>query len=122
MIGAACSGVTKRGVPSTKMKPSASAPASTASRASSGLVIPQILTLVTERQLPDLGGHVAGPHESLADEDGVRARRHYGAHLRGGEKAALAHHDWPGRDQRKQLECRLHSRLERVQVAVVDPE
>src|SRR6267378_2763133 len=45
-IGATCSGVTKRGVFSTKMKPSASAPASTAVSASSRLVMPQILTRV----------------------------------------------------------------------------
>src|SRR6267143_6676584 len=45
-IGATCSGVTKRGVFSTKMKPSASTPASTAVSASSRLVMPQILTRV----------------------------------------------------------------------------
>src|SRR2546426_288437 len=45
-IGATCSGVTKRGVFSTKMNPRASAPASTAVNASSALVMPQILTLV----------------------------------------------------------------------------
>ena len=45
-IGATCSGVTKRGVPSTKMKPRASAPASTAVRASASVVIPQIFTRV----------------------------------------------------------------------------
>src|SRR5262245_51023329 len=45
-IGATCSGVTKRGVFSTKMKPTASAPASTAVMASSRLVIPQIFTRV----------------------------------------------------------------------------
>src|SRR5712691_9880665 len=45
-IGATCSGVTKRGVFSTKMNPRASAPASTAVNASSRLVMPQILTLI----------------------------------------------------------------------------
>src|SRR3989442_5119392 len=45
-IGATCSGVTKRGVFSTKMNPRASAPASTAVSASSTFVIPQILTLI----------------------------------------------------------------------------
>src|SRR5262245_57538968 len=45
-IGATLSGVTKRGVFSTKMKPSASAPASTAVSASSRFVMPQILTRV----------------------------------------------------------------------------
>src|SRR5438093_1076126 len=45
-IGATCSGVTKRGVFSTKMNPRASAPASTAVNASSALVMPQILTLI----------------------------------------------------------------------------
>src|SRR5258705_6992470 len=45
-IGATCAGVTKRGVFSTKMKPSASAPASTAVFASSRLVMPQIFTRV----------------------------------------------------------------------------
>ena len=78
MIAAAAAGSMKRGVPSTKMKPSASAPASTASRASATLVIPQTFTLITstvlERQLPHLGRHVGGPHETFADEDGVRAR------------------------------------------------
>src|SRR5207248_1478138 len=46
-IDATCSGVTNRGVFSTKMKPSASAPARTARRASSRLVMPQIFTRVT---------------------------------------------------------------------------
>src|SRR6266498_4179875 len=61
MIRAAASGVTKRGVPSTKMKPRASAPASTLSRASSMLVMPQIFTLtisgpaLPEQKLPHLG-------------------------------------------------------------------
>src|SRR5204863_77375 len=54
MIGAACSGVTNRGVPSTKMKPRASAPASTATLASSRFVIPQTLTLTIERALAEL--------------------------------------------------------------------
>src|SRR5438046_630076 len=44
MMGVACSGVTKRGVFSTKMKPSASAPASTAGIASRRFVMPQSLT------------------------------------------------------------------------------
>src|SRR5262249_3723254 len=43
-IGATFSGVMKRGVFSTKMNPSASAPASTAMSASSRLVMPQIFT------------------------------------------------------------------------------
>src|SRR5207245_7001081 len=45
-MGAPCSGVTKRGVPSTQMKPSASAPASTAVMASWTFVMPQILTRI----------------------------------------------------------------------------
>src|ERR1700693_4945830 len=91
MIAAAAAGSMKRGVPSTKMKPSASAPASTATRASATLVIPQTFTLVNsalpswlrpsartatprsqERQLAHLGLHVGGAHEPFADEDGVR--------------------------------------------------
>src|SRR5262244_1527765 len=71
-IDATCSGVTKRGVFSTKMKPSASAPASTAVRASSRVVMPQILTLTIESQLADLGGNVVRLHEALAHEDGAR--------------------------------------------------
>src|SRR5207245_10562145 len=79
---------------STKMNPSASAPASTAVIASSRLVIPQIFTLTIElcrrgrrsarsrridalaleRQLPDPGADVAGRDESLADEDRVGPR------------------------------------------------
>src|SRR3989442_11271722 len=46
MMGVACSGVTKRGVFSTKMKPSASAPASTAVIASRRFVMPQTLTRI----------------------------------------------------------------------------
>src|SRR5439155_430481 len=56
-IGATFSGVTKRGVFSTKMKPSASAPASTAVIASSRLVMPQILT----RVIDEWGGRDAPP-------------------------------------------------------------
>src|SRR5437870_6587157 len=57
-IGATCAGVTKRGVFSTKMKPSASAPASTAVSASSRLVMPQILTRVV---IVEWGGRDAPP-------------------------------------------------------------
>src|SRR5439155_24706779 len=57
-IGATCSGVMKRGVFSTKMKPSASAPASTAVSASSRLVMPQILTRVV---IVEWGGRDAPP-------------------------------------------------------------
>src|SRR3989454_7747349 len=57
-IGATCSGVTKRGVFSTKMNPRASAPASTAVNASSALVMPQILTLI----ISAWGGAGRPPH------------------------------------------------------------
>src|SRR5262249_11700465 len=56
-MGATVSGVTKRGVVSTKMKPSASAPASTAVIASSRFVMPQILT----RVIDEWGGRDAPP-------------------------------------------------------------
>src|SRR5262245_39391754 len=79
MIAAATSGATYRGVPSTKMKPRASAPAATLARASSALVIPQIFTLTTpsplEQELAHLGPDIGGPHEPLADQYGMSAGR-----------------------------------------------
>src|SRR2546426_2709375 len=60
-IGATCSGVTKRGVFSTKMNPRASAPASTAVNASSRLVMPQILTLVISTSLVHGWGETPPP-------------------------------------------------------------
>ena len=82
MIGATCSGVTKRGVFSTKMKPRASAPASTATFASSGLVMPQILILTTQPQLPNFRPHVRRPHQPLAHQHRVGAGRHHAPHVR----------------------------------------
>src|SRR3990167_8967968 len=211
-IAATCSGVTKRGVPSTKMKPRASAPASTAVSASPRFVIPQIFTRVmralsmhgwgetpppcppgrfmhgwgetpppmsprtfhawvgrdappmsprtlhawvgrgappmsppracsharssrmspasrafrvtrpTQRQFPDLGGDVRRPHQALADQHGVDAGGDDAPHVGGGEEPALAHHDRPRRDQRRQLERGLEARLEGGEVAVVDAD
>src|SRR5207253_1461185 len=174
-IGATCSGVMKRGVFSTKMKPSASAPASTAVSASSRLVMPQILTRVvivewggrdappisppvrgaprscvqsaspvrgawclrgrpalsascvrrsrvSQRQLAELGGDVGGADEAFADEDRVGAGRGDLANVGAGEEAALADHDRTRRDQRQELERRRDARLERGQIAVVDPD
>src|SRR6267378_3348939 len=100
MIGAACSGVTNRGVPSTKMKPRASAPASTATLASSRFVIPQTLTLTIERELPELRPDVDGADEPLADEHGVGARVDHAPDLVAGEEPALAHDDRPRRGGR----------------------
>src|SRR5204863_9026285 len=77
-IGATCSGVTKRGVFSTKMKPSASAPASTHIRASFTFVMPQIFTRViptsSQRELAHRGAHVLRLHEAFAHQHRVRAR------------------------------------------------
>src|SRR3990167_6352457 len=121
MMGAACSGVTKRGVPSTKMKPSASAPAWTAVSASSRRVIPQTLTLTT-RELVNLGRDVAGSDEALAPEHGGGGGRRDPADLGAGEEPALAHDDGPRRNQRQELERRLDPRRERPEVAVVEAE
>src|ERR1043166_9588151 len=69
MMGAACSGVTKRGVFSTKMKPSASAPASTAVIASRRFVMPQTLT----RIMNNVGGETPPPFPPrLARSDSER--------------------------------------------------
>src|SRR6266511_1115195 len=110
MIRAAASGVTKRGVPSTKMKPRASAPASTLSRASSMLVMPQIFTLtisgpvLREQKLPHLGAYV-GRDDAL--------------NIRAGRDPALADRHWAGRDERQQTERGRENRLERLEIAVV---
>src|SRR3972149_6666946 len=104
MIAAAWAGVTWRGVPSTKMNPRASAPASQQSRASSALVIPQILIRiisgVPQRELADLGGTGPRSHEPLAHQDRVRARRHDPLDILAREDAALAHGDMTGRHER----------------------
>src|SRR5438093_808090 len=188
-IGATFSGVTKRGVFSTKMKPSASAPASTAVIASSRLVMPQILTRVIDEwggrdappisppargapgsrvplapwcapggaapgsrvplapwcapgggapgsrvllapcssrvhqgQLSDLRGNVGRADEALADEDRVGAGDDDLADVGRGEEAALADHDRAERDQRQELERGRDPRLERSEIAVVDPD
>src|SRR5436309_2539735 len=69
MMGVACSGVTKRGVFSTKMKPSASAPASTAVIASRRFVMPQTLT----RIMNNGGGETPAPFPPrLARSDSER--------------------------------------------------
>src|SRR5206468_1327292 len=84
-IDATCSGVTNRGVFSTKMKPSASAPACTAIRASSRLVMPQILTrIIVEwvgrdappisppiRAAPDSASPISRPIRAAPDSLGV---------------------------------------------------
>src|SRR5947199_215118 len=171
-IGATWAGVTKRGVFSTKMKPSASAPASTAVIASSRLVMPQILTRVIDEwggrdappisppargapgsrvplapwcapgggapgsrvplapccsrvhqgQLSDLRGNVGRADEALADEDRVGAGDDDLADVGRGEEAALADHDRAERDQRQELERGRDPRLERSEIAVVDPD
>src|SRR5437867_7082719 len=220
-IGATFSGVTKRGVFSTKMKPSASAPASTAVIASSRLVMPQILTRVIDEwggrdappisppargapgsrvllapwcapggaapgsrvplapwcapggaapgsrvppapwcalggaapgsrvllaprcfrgapgsrvllapcssrvhqgQLSDLRGNVGRADEALADEDRVGAGDDDLADVGRGEEAALADHDRAERDQRQELERGRDPRLERSEIAGVDPD
>src|SRR5882672_9833897 len=177
-------GVTQRGVFSTKMNPRASAPASTATSASSRLVMPQIFTRVIaewvgrdappispptrvaraqpappispptrvaraqpaapispptraaagllsgsfcllrilKRQLADLGGDVAGADESFADQHGVGAGGDDPADVGAGEEAALADDDGAGRDRRRERERRFEARLERGQVAIVDPD
>src|SRR5439155_1416846 len=61
-IGATRSGVTKRGVSSTKMNPSASAPASTAVIASSRRVIPQTFTRTIFMDSPRLRPRLARPY------------------------------------------------------------
>src|SRR5262249_51288705 len=151
-IAAACSGVTKRGVFSTKMKPSASAPACTAIRASSTLVMPQILTRVIiewvgrgappisppihgapdapsvstphsrQRQLADLRADIGGLHQSLADQHGMRASIDDPAHVVAGEESALAHDRRPRRDLRQQRQRRLDARLEGREITVVDAD
>src|ERR671931_2477065 len=97
MIDAARAGAMKRGVPSTKMNPRASAPASADSIASSMDVMPQIFTLTTEAELLHLRRHVGRPHQAFAHENRARARRHHRAHLLGRLEPALAHDDGTGR-------------------------
>src|SRR5262245_60653269 len=213
-IGATFSGVIKRGVFSTKMNPSASAPASTAMSASSRLVMPQIFTRVIiewvgrdappispparvatghyvllaprcapggaalrsrvllaswyapggatlrsrvrlaprcapggaalrsrvllalgscvllawrpsavhQCQLADLRGDVVGADEAFADEDCVGAGGGDLMDVGRAEEAALADHDRPERNQRQELERGGDARLERGEVAVVDPD
>src|SRR5262245_26694101 len=171
-IGATFSGVMKRGVFSTKMNPSASAPASTAMSASSRLVMPQIFTrgiiewvgrdappispparvvtghyvllaprcapggatlrsrvllawrpsAVHQCQFAALRGDVVGADEAFADEDCVGAGGGDLMDVGRAEEAALADHDRPERNQRQELERGGDARLERGEVAVVDPD
>src|SRR5438046_7485092 len=86
LIALARSGVTLRGLPSHRMKPSQSAPAATAARASSGRVIPHTLTMVRRGcsmvRSPPRGGlepgersrRILAGHEYLAHQHRVAAR------------------------------------------------
>ena len=131
MIGATCAGVTKRGVFSTKMKPSASAPASTQSRASVDVGdaadldarhrghpphLPSPLGRGAQSQLADLRGDVGGADERLADQHGVGARARHALDVVAREEAALADGDVAGRDQRERAERGREVGLERLEV------
>src|SRR5438045_7198495 len=93
MISAAWSGVTCRGL-SAKTKPSAWAPASTASSASSRFVMPQILTLISlpeARQLSYLRRHVTLAHQGFADQHRVRAAGGHAGDVRGRPDATFTY-------------------------------
>src|SRR5881628_525714 len=77
---------------------------------------------VHQGQLSDLRGNVGRADEALADEDRVGAGDDDLADVGRGEEAALADHDRAERDQRQELERGRDPRLERSEIAVVDPD
>src|SRR5881628_2878268 len=85
------------------------------------LLAPRCLR-VHQGQLSDLSGNVGRADEALADEDRVGAGDDDLADVGRGEEAALADHDRAERDQRQELERGRDPRLERSEIAVVDPD
>src|SRR5262245_51474111 len=121
------------------MNPSASAPAATLARASSALVRPQILILITmaseaalprwrlvrairEPQLANLRRHVGGPHEALPDQYGMSPGGDHTLHVGPGREAALAHRHPPLRDARQQGERGVEAGAEGLEISVVDAD
>src|SRR3989442_10228525 len=111
LIALARSGVTLRGLPSHRMKPSQSAPAATAARASAGRVIPHTLTMVRRagsiaRSPPgggleagESGGRILAGHEDLSHQHGVAACGAQAREIFRRRDPALGH----GRDERWHL-------------------
>src|SRR3990172_7656717 len=123
MMPRAVSGSTVRRVPATQMKPSASAPASTASSASLPLVIPQILIrIVTRRphELPDLPLHIRAAEEPLSHENRIHAGRLETDRICSPADAALADDDAIRRNVRAQGKRRLHRDPAGLEVPVIN--
>ena len=113
----------RRGLSSARMKPSMSAPASTAASTSSRRVSPQTLTSGRERSSRSFAAGSSRLHQRRADENRVGACELCGSALRAGVHAALGHdHAVVAAHARDQLELRCAVDLERRQVACVDAD
>src|SRR3990170_552885 len=102
-----------------KTKPRAWAPASTATRASSRLVMPQTLTLTTK--LPELLFRVGGHDQGLPHQEGPPPRFFQDFNVLMALDSALAHHQDPLRYKGQEPEGRIYVNQEGVQVPVVYP-
>ena len=103
----------RRGLSSARMKPSRSAPASTAASTSSCRVRPQTLTSGRESSSRSFAPRVGRLHQRRADEDRVRAGELGGGALRARVDRALGDHDAVARRARDELELRVRGRSRR---------
>ena len=112
------------------MNPTAEAPRLTARRASASEVTPQILTKSSSviathgmaDQLAQLRRPIAGPHQRLADQDGVVTGVGQAPGVVAVADAGLGDGDHVGRNASRQRAGALVVDLEGAQVALVDPD
>src|SRR6476659_1487066 len=116
------------------MKPNASAPASTAARASSALVMPHTLTLMSRRialglggrgnpaQFQNLGTGILSLDERLADEHGMDPDVQKLLDVAAGMNAALTDDQFAGRNARRQTFGDREIGRESREVPIVDAD
>ena len=122
MSGASRSSAVRRGLSCARMKPTRSAPASTATSTSSCRVSPQTLTSGREISSASFAPGIGRAHERGADEDRGCPRELGGRPLGAGVDARLGDHDPVAGGAGDELELEAAVDVERREVAGVDSD